>query len=154
MAQGAPKGNQFWKLRTKIGRDKLFKTPEKMWEAACEYFEYCDENPLIAIEYNGKDAIRCELPKMQAYTLHGLCLFLGCNIHYFSEFETRLYTIKDEKTRKAFSEVITRIRETIYQHKFIGAASGFFNHNIIARDLGLIDKSEVTKNKFKVTRKD
>lgn len=25
---GAPKGNQFWKLRSKHGRDKLFSSPE------------------------------------------------------------------------------------------------------------------------------
>jgi hypothetical protein len=41
----APKGNQFWMLRSKHGRDKLFATPEALWEAACEYFQWCDENP-------------------------------------------------------------------------------------------------------------
>lgn len=40
----APKGNQFWMLRSKHGRDKLFATPEALWEAACEYFQWCDEN--------------------------------------------------------------------------------------------------------------
>ena len=39
----APKGNQFWMLRSKHGRDKLFATPEALWEAACEYFQWCDE---------------------------------------------------------------------------------------------------------------
>ena len=41
----APKGNQFWKLRSKHGRDKLFATPDLLWEAACEYFAYCDKHP-------------------------------------------------------------------------------------------------------------
>ena len=36
----APKGNQFWMLRSKHGRDKLFATPEALWEAACEYFQW------------------------------------------------------------------------------------------------------------------
>ena len=27
----APKGNQFWMLRSKHGRDKLFATPEALW---------------------------------------------------------------------------------------------------------------------------
>lgn len=43
----APEGNQFWKLRSKHGRDKLFATPELLWEEACNYFEWCDENPII-----------------------------------------------------------------------------------------------------------
>lgn len=40
-------GNQFWKRRSKHGRDKLFKTPDVLWEAACEYFQWCDDNPLL-----------------------------------------------------------------------------------------------------------
>ena len=39
---GAPKNNQFWKLRSKHGRDKIFKTPKILWEAACDYFEWCE----------------------------------------------------------------------------------------------------------------
>ena len=27
--------------------DKLFNTPELLWEAACEYFEWCVDNPLL-----------------------------------------------------------------------------------------------------------
>ena len=46
---GAPKGNQFWKLRSKHGRDKLFTTPELLWQAACEYFEWCENNPKIRL---------------------------------------------------------------------------------------------------------
>ena len=45
---------------------------------------------------------------------------------------------------KDFSSVITRIEQTIYAQKFEGAAVGSFNANIIARDLGLKDKSELT----------
>ena len=41
----APLGNQFWKLRSKHGRDYLFATPEALWEAACEYFNWCDGHP-------------------------------------------------------------------------------------------------------------
>lgn len=41
----ASKNNQFWKLRSKHGRDTLFSSPEFLWSAACEYFDWCDENP-------------------------------------------------------------------------------------------------------------
>ena len=41
----ASKNNQFWKLRNKHGRDTLFSSPELLWSAACEYFDWCDENP-------------------------------------------------------------------------------------------------------------
>lgn len=139
---GAPVGNQFWKLRSKHGRDKLFASPQALWDAACEYFEWCDTNPLIEVDFRGKDADEVRLPKMRPYTLQGLCLYLDCNTKYFNEFEDNLRGKNDDDS-KGFSNIITRIRETVYNQKFTGAASGFFNPSIIARDLGLSDKQEV-----------
>lgn len=138
----APKGNQFWKLRSKHGRDKLFATPELLWDAACEYFQWCDENPLYKAEQSrsSKKGI-IEIPVMRPFTVQGLCNHLDCNTKYLNIFERDL-TGKTDKTSQDFNNVITRIRETIYRQKFEGAASGFFQQNIIARDLGLSDKKD------------
>lgn len=130
----APAGNQFWKLRSKHGRDKIFQDPEILWEAACEYFEWCEKNPLIEIDFKGKDATRVQLPKMRAFTWSGLELFI--DIESLREY-------KKNEEYKAFSQVITRIEQIIYTQKFTGAAAGFLNPNIIARDLGLSDKKEL-----------
>lgn len=142
----APKGNQFWKLRSKHGRNKIFETPELLWEAACEYFEWCEQNPLIEIVHDklkengfGDRLTMVEIPKMRPFTIQGLCLYLDCNTQYLNDFEQAL----KEKPNKDFSLIITRIREIIYNQKFSGAASGFLNPNIIARDLGLSDKKEL-----------
>lgn len=139
---GAPKGNRFWELRSKHGRDKIFTTPESMWEAAVEYFEWCEDNPLIEVDFRGKENDKVELPKMRAFTLQGLCLYLHVNTVYFNDFADGLKG-KTDQISKDYSEIITRIRETIYDQKFSGAAAGFLNPNIIARDLGLRDKQEV-----------
>lgn len=147
MSKGAPKGNEFWKLRSKHGRDKIFATPEIMWDAACEYFAYITDNPLQEqqiIKYKD-DYEKVTLDKMRPFTLTGLCLYLDVSTVYFTHFETSLEGKKDELS-KDFSKVITRIRETIYSQKFEGASSGFFNPNIIARDLGLMDKTDITTN--------
>lgn len=133
----APKGNRFWEKRSKHGRDKIFESPEVMWEAACEYFSWCDENPLIEIDFKGQSAKKVELPKMRPYTLHGLCLFLDVNTSYFKNFKAQ-----DRKDGKDFSAVITKIEDVIYNQKFSGAAAGFLNANIIARDLGIKDQIE------------
>ena len=145
----APIGNQFWKLRSKHGRDKLFATPTLMWEACVEYFEWCDSTPLLEATIQKRKVSRDEevieqhnLPKMRAYTIQGLCLYLDCNVQYFNDFEKSLKG-KNDSIAKDFSAVITRVRETIYNQKFSGAASGFFNANIIARDLGLTDKKDI-----------
>lgn len=145
----APKGNQFWKLRSKHGRDKLFASPKLLWKAACEYFEWCDENPLLEeviekVKVNGfGDELKRELlPKMRPYTLQGLCIYLDCNKGYFDDFENALKG-KEDKESKDFSVMITRIREIIYTQKFEGASVGFFNASLISRDLGLSDKQEI-----------
>jgi hypothetical protein len=160
----APAGNQFWKLRSKHGRDRLFQTADLLWEAACEYFQWCDENPFHKAEakivnigdYQSQVEI-VKLPVMRPYTLQGLCSYLDCNVDYFSHFETTIRENKDENKAaeyEDFRRVLTRIREVIYNQKYSGAASGFFNANIIARDLGLADKKEVDKKVTKLNFKD
>lgn len=144
---GAPKGNRFWELRSKHGRDTLFESPELLWEAATQYFQWCEDNPLIAIEYVGKDAVKVEVPKMRPFTLQGLCSYLGCNTAYFRQFK--------DTGKKDFSTAITRIEETIYNQKFTGAAAGFLKEGIISRDLGLAEKREIelpTKVKIKFSK--
>lgn len=141
----APKSNQFWKLRSKHGRDKLFTTPDILWEAACEYFEHSDKNPLIEIDFRGKDAKRVRIPKMRAYTLKGLCLFLDISESYLRKFKSEIK--KDDPFHDDFITVITRIEDTIFTQKFTGAAAGFLNSNIIARDLGLKDASTLAITK-------
>lgn len=157
----APLGNQFWKLRNKHGRDRLFATPELLWEAACEYFQWCEDNPLLAAEqrkgtivvpkgYDGEipDSM-VEIPKMRAFTMQGLCIYLDCNTQYFRDFKKSLNPAEKE-IDKDFSLIVTRIEEIIYNQKFTGAAAGFLNHNIIARDLGLRDNQDVTTDGDKI----
>lgn len=135
-------------LRSKHGRDKLFETPDLMWEAACEYFEWCFNTPLIetspqVLRVNGEgDHVEMtELPKMRAFTMQGLCRYLDCNTAYFNQFEAELAKKYDDVS-KDFSKVVTRIRETIFEQKFTGAAAGFLNSNIISMELGLKNKHE------------
>lgn len=142
----APEGNQFWKQRSKHGRDKLFETPELLWDAACEYFHWCEENPFHQNEAKvtsnggneGSSIEMAEIPRMRPFTLHGLCLYCDCSTSYFRAFKSTA-----NASHKDFLTVIEKIEEVIYNQKFSGAASGFFNANIIARDLGLKDSSAI-----------
>jgi hypothetical protein len=140
----APKGNEFWKIRSKHGRDKLFATPQLLWDAACEYFEWCDQNPFQKQDFikGGEMAgTKVTMDVMRPYTLEGLCLYIDCNTAYFRNFKIQLK--ETDPQHQGFSAVITRIEETIRNQKFAGAASGFFNATIIARDLGLKDAKEL-----------
>jgi hypothetical protein len=131
---GAPKGNQFWKNRSKHGRDKIFSSPEMLLQAAVEYFDWCDANPWYKHDFVGKDATEVWKATERPYTMSGLCVYIGCCEQ----------TIRDyKKERKDFVEVITHIETIIYTQKFEGATVGAFNSNIIARDLGLRDKQDI-----------
>ena len=43
----APKGKSVLDVTQQAWQGiKLFATPEALWEAACEYFQWCDEKPM------------------------------------------------------------------------------------------------------------
>jgi hypothetical protein len=125
----APKGNRFWEARSTHGRKPIFANPDELWNASVEYFKWVDDNPLMesrVAQDNGSPTI-IEIPKMRAMTIGGLCLFLD-----ITHVCWRDYCQQDD-----FSKVAKAIEEVIRDQKFTGAAGGFLNANIIARDLGL-----------------
>ena len=133
----APEGNQFWKARTKHGRDKVISNHETLWEAACEYFEWVESNPLWEdkiVTANGEPVSK-PLFKMRAMTLEGLCRFLGISRNTWSNWR--------EGDDKDFLRVVEQVDDIIRDQKFTGAAAGLLNASIIARDLGLADKQDI-----------
>lgn len=147
----APKGNQFWKLRSKHGREKLFESPELLWEAACEYFQWVDKHPWKKVEQakgnikpvydKKKEAFvfpqqTVKLPTERPYTLSGFCIYIDASESYWRNFR-KLDGLSDD-----FLTVIHRIEEIIATQQFEGAAVGAFNANIIARKQGLTEKVE------------
>ena len=134
----ATKNNEFWKFRSKHGRDTLFSSPDLLWSAACEYFEWCDYNPWYKKEVikSGKKTGKCiDVPIQRPYTLIGLCCFVGCSEAYFRQFNTDKH--------EGFSTVISQIKQIIEVQQREGAIVGTFNANIISRMLGEIEKLDV-----------
>ena len=70
---------------------------------------------------------------MRAMTIDGLCIFLDITRQTFDNY----------CGREGFFDIMTRIQSVIRSQKFAGAAADLLNPNIIARDLGLIDRQEV-----------
>lgn len=148
----APKGNQFWKIRSKHGRDKLFETPDLLEKAACEYFEWCEENPFQEEQIINKTSkiedpltggiivlpyTKATVAKMRPFTYEGLCRYLNCDTSYFRAFKSQ-----KREGAEDFITVISGIEETIRNQQYSGSASGFLNANIVSRYLGLADKTK------------
>lgn len=132
----APIGNKFWEARSSHGRSPIFGSPDELWASCCEYFDWIEENPLLEAEafaYQGAVKLQ-ELPKMRAMTIASLCIFLDISVKTWAEY----------REREDFTPITTRVDDIIRTQKFQGAAAGLLNPNIIARDLGLSEKSELT----------
>ena len=127
-------GNTAWKARSSHGRNPIFETPEILEKACLEYFQWVQDNPLIAAEtvkFQGVGKTMA-IPKMRAMTLDGLCTFLDISDE----------TWRNYREKADFIGVIARIERIIRVQKFEGAAADLLNANIIARDLGLADKQK------------
>jgi len=130
---GAPKGNTYWRLRSKHGKDRQL-TPDELWDGASDYFKWSEETPLLESVLMQRTGEIMLLPKMRAFTFKGLAIHLGITSRALQNYE-------DDKD---YIPILTRIREIIETQKFEGAAAGFLNPSIIARDLGLTDKQDLT----------
>jgi len=130
----ADKGNEYWKLRSTDGRDTIY-TPVSLLDKSNEYFQWCIDNPLeeqISYHYQGA-VVKDTISKMRPFTISGLCNFMDICVKTFNNYEKK----------EDFIQVTTRVKQIIFNQKFEGAAANLLNPNIIARDLGLIDRQDV-----------
>ncbi|MEG1350540.1 MAG: terminase small subunit, partial [Hafnia sp.] len=111
----APKGNRFWEARSSHGRNPKFESPEALWAACCEYFEWVEAHPLWemkAFAYQG-EVTQEPIAKMRAMTISGMCIFLDITRQTWGTF----------RAMEGFSDVTSRAEEIIYDQKFSGAAA-------------------------------
>ncbi len=139
------KGNNFWKLRSKHGRDRIITDSNILWESACEYFEATDNRKWTKTDWVGKDALEVERKSETPYTKSGLCLYL--DIEDWRTIES-LKSVSND-----FMQVVSRIEKVIYTQKLEGATVGAFNSNIVARELGLVERTDVTTKDKEINRK-
>lgn len=126
------KGNEFWKQRTSHGVQSMMESPQKLFEACMEYFQWCKDNPLEGekIGFSKGKACKAETKHIRALTINGLTLFLFIVPSTWYEWR---------KTRPDLQPVISWAERVIYDQKLTAAAAGLLNPSIIARELGLQD---------------
>lgn len=136
-----PKPEQLWQIadrHRKTGRPPVFESPDAMWQAALAYFRWSDENPLYAYKTYCQqgEIITAPEPRMRAYTIGGFRLHSGICQQTWNNYQAN----------PEFFEVTKKIEEAIRTQKFTGAAADLLNANIIARDLGLADKKDLSSS--------
>lgn len=142
----AAKGNNYWEFRGKHGRDFAY-TPESLWEEAVKYLEWMSDrvwNKKEAIKSGDMAGTLIDVPTSTPLSMESFCIFADINMETFRNYQSNNDIYKD------FFDVSTRIRQIIESQQFEGATVGAYNPNIIARKLGLSEKTEdVTPNKNK-----
>lgn len=128
---------EYWKSRPKAENGRPhWRKPEQLWEDACRYFDWAVANPLQEdrLVTAGIKVRHVKVAKVRAFTIQGLCAYLGI----------RQPVLEHYATKPGFDVVVDCIRNVIYTQKFENAAAGLLVANIISRDLGLADRTELT----------
>lgn len=157
------KGNEFWKLRTKHGRDKLFSDPVLLLETAYEYFKLCDRSPWVRpelVKYQG-DATEYEISLGRPYSMDGFTIYLGVSGAYFRAAKANIKTKIEQKRATAIEEelleTIQMIETICYTQSLEGATVRVFDAGIITRRLGLTENMQINQTgeaKITVTVRD
>jgi len=113
-----------------------FPTPAALWEAATQYFQWVEDNPIVEEKLiSTKMGVeKHHINHPQAMTVRGLCLYIGLGKSTWYE-----YCARDE-----FKGICEEITNCIYMQKFTYAAADMLNASLIARDLGIKDQQEIT----------
>lgn len=124
----------YWKRAQ--GRPPAFETPEDLWKSCIQYFRWVESHPLVEEKANVFRGLitRYEVTKMRAMTLSAMCLYIGITRETWTQY----------RKKDGFSDICTRVDEIIKSQKFEGAAAEMLNPAIIARDLGLAEKRQIT----------
>jgi hypothetical protein len=116
---------------------KYIETPEKMWQHFCEYRHDKKSDPIIEIDYAGKDAVRVEKPHQRPLTLEGFSAWLfehgiTGNVHDYFGNKNDAYT--------DYSDICRAIKEIIRTDQIEGGMAGIYNPSITQRLNGLTEK--------------
>jgi hypothetical protein len=107
-----------------LGRPRVYESPAKLEEMVDSYFFWCDQNPLIREEWNGRDPVKCEVRTQRPYTIEGLALHLGVDR------KTVLNYGKKEGNEDLFP-IISRARQKITDQQVTFGLAGGYNANVL-----------------------
>lgn len=138
-------GNKAWTYNEKLGRPKAFAKIETLLEAFEEYCIHIQETPWMKnelVKSGDMAGLVIQVPTIKPMTIRGFCKFVGLTYSWWKKRKNEC-GLSEKPSDIAYVSGMEEIEECIYNQKFEGAAVNAFNANIISRDLGLAEKSEV-----------
>ena len=130
--------------------EKNIKTPAALYKLFEEYKEKCKANPKKENIWNSREGKQVSLDREVPYAWVGFEVFL-----FKKKIITRLEHYKSNEGGRysKYMDIIHAINQEIVEDKMDGATVGIYQHNIIARDLGLTEKKDVVSSDGSMTPK-
>lgn len=140
-------GNELWKLRPfNSGPARMITDPKELFDGFVAYFQWCQDNPIEeeVVGWFQGEATTHTVHKMRATTIRGAMAHMGLDWQLWYDWRN---------SREDLKPVILWAENIMYEQKFTGAAAGVLNPGIIARELGLAEKTDHTSSDGSMTPK-
>ena len=126
-----------------MGHRKAIGTPTELFELFIEFKKWIFSEPIMKAEFNAKVGDIVYIPLQRPLTWSRFDTWIA-DKGIIEDLED--YRQNRDDRYSDYGGIITRINREMKANKFEGASVGIFNANIIARDLGLVDKQELENN--------
>lgn len=122
-------------------------SPQELWDNACKYFKWSDENPMEVKRTlrSGREAGKIVIEKhVRPYSIKGLCLHCGILEEYLKDIR-----MSKDKTSLYFV-VVSKILYIIYIQNYEHATVGVFNPIFVAKALNMDKEDNSQQGAIKV----
>lgn len=124
---------QHWEI-VDSGEIKVPENPQEMWDYACKYFKWCDDNPLgdndtVKVGKEAGKAITTQ--KKRPYTIKAMCLHCGVTEEYLKSIQQSM------AQESMWYQVVEKIFYVIYVQNLEEAINGTFNPVMVTKLLAL-----------------
>jgi len=132
------------------GRRLKFSSPLVLWRLAVDYFKWTEATPWQyhkATKMKNDDVEYIEqysVPRPRYMSMVGFSSFAKTTRMTLNDYEKGKNDHACLGEGFTFSETVEIIQTIMREQKMSGAASGIFSTAIVARDIGLVDKQEVS----------
>lgn len=131
----------------RTGRPLVYK-PMQIIEEFCLYIADIRNNPIqLESRYSMQSQTRYlpRAPKISDFVVR----WLGKDMSWWS----RLSDEHNNKNANLYASIKEKIQTYCYEAKLNGALFGIYNHNIVARELGLVDKQQIDQKQPQIVIK-
>lgn len=125
-----------WQLVNSFVGREISDSPEGLWERACAYFMWCDENPIVwktTVMSGNKAGNKVENESPHPYSIQELCVFCSITPEYLQS----VRRTKDQGS--AYYMVVSKMLSIVYVQNYNYGITGVFNSIFTAKVLSMSD---------------